>query len=42
MINEVRHIRAAAAAGEYSEAISSARTAVMVEAKHGLSMRSVS
>jgi glycosyltransferase involved in cell wall biosynthesis len=40
MINEVRRIRAAAAAGEYSEAISAARTAVMVEAKHGLSMRS--
>ena len=40
MINEVRRIRAAANAGEYSEAISSARTAVMVEAKHGLSTRS--
>ena len=39
MINEVRHIRAAANAGEYSEAISAARTAVMVEAKHGLSAR---
>jgi glycosyltransferase involved in cell wall biosynthesis len=33
MINEVRRIRAAVTAGEYSEAISSARTAVMVEAK---------
>lgn len=40
MINEVRRIRAAANAGEYSEAISAARTAVMVEAKHGLSARS--
>jgi glycosyltransferase involved in cell wall biosynthesis len=40
MINEVRHIRAAANAGEYSEAISAARTAAMVEAKHGLSARS--
>ena len=33
MINEVRRIRATAAAGDYSEAISAARTAVMVEAK---------
>src|SRR5207248_11148325 len=33
MINEVRSIRSAAAAGEYSEAISAARTAAMVEAK---------
>lgn len=40
MINEVRRIRAAANAGEYSEAISAARTAAMVEAKHGLSARS--
>ena len=32
MINEVRRIRSAAAAGEYSEAISAARTAAMVEA----------
>jgi len=40
MINEVRHIRSAAAAGEYSEAISAARTAAMVEAKRGLSTRS--
>ncbi len=40
MINEVRRIRAAANAGEYSEAISAARTAAMVEAKHGLTARS--
>lgn len=40
MINEVRRIRRAAAAGEYSEAISAARTTAMVEAKHGLSARS--
>src|SRR5438874_2817065 len=40
MINEVRRIRAAAAAGEYSEAISVARTATMVEPKHGLTARS--
>jgi glycosyltransferase involved in cell wall biosynthesis len=40
MINEVRRIRVAANAGEYSEAISAARTAAMVEAKHGLSARS--
>jgi dolichyl-phosphate beta-glucosyltransferase len=40
MINEVRRIRAAANAGDYSEAISAARTAMMVEAKHGLSARS--
>jgi glycosyltransferase involved in cell wall biosynthesis len=40
MINEVRRIRAAADAGDYSEAISAARTAAMVEAKHGLSARS--
>jgi len=40
MINEVRRIRAAAKAGEYSEAISAARTAAMVEAKHGLTARS--
>lgn len=33
MINEVRRIRSVAAAGEYSEAISAARTAAMVEAK---------
>src|SRR5205085_6381809 len=42
MINEVRHIRAATAAGDYSEAISAARTAMMVEAKHGLRARSFS
>src|SRR5205823_5899436 len=42
MINEVRHIRAVAAAGKYSEAISVARTAMMVEAKHALSARSFS
>jgi glycosyltransferase involved in cell wall biosynthesis len=35
MINEVRRIRAVASAGGYSEAISAARTAAMVEAKHG-------
>jgi dolichyl-phosphate beta-glucosyltransferase len=40
MINEVHRIRAAANAGDYSEAISAARTAVMVEAKHGLTARS--
>ena len=42
MINEVRRIRASAAAGDYSEAISASRTAAMVEAKHGLSMHSYS
>ncbi|HYT49328.1 MAG TPA: dolichyl-phosphate beta-glucosyltransferase, partial [Pyrinomonadaceae bacterium] len=42
MINEVRRIRSAAAAGEYSEAISAARTAAMVEARHGSSARSFS
>ena len=42
MINEVRRLRSAAAAGDYSEAISAARTAAMVEAKHGLSARSFS
>jgi glycosyltransferase involved in cell wall biosynthesis len=41
MINEVRRIRHAANAGDYSEAISAARTAAMVEAKQGLSARSV-
>src|ERR1051325_2727181 len=41
MINEVRRIRRAAAAGDYSEAISAARTAAMLEAKHGLSARSL-
>jgi dolichyl-phosphate beta-glucosyltransferase len=41
MINEVRRIRSSAASGEYSEAISAARTAVMVEAKHVAPMRSL-
>jgi dolichyl-phosphate beta-glucosyltransferase len=41
MINEVRRIRGAASAGDYSEAISAARTAAMVEAKHGLSARPI-
>jgi glycosyltransferase involved in cell wall biosynthesis len=36
MINEVRRIRAAASAGDYSEAISAARTAAMVEARGSL------
>ena len=40
MINEVRRIRAAVTAGDYSEAISAARTAAMVEAKHVMPMRS--
>jgi dolichyl-phosphate beta-glucosyltransferase len=40
MVDEVRRIRRAAAAGDYSEAISAARTAAMVEAKQGLSARS--
>jgi glycosyltransferase involved in cell wall biosynthesis len=35
MFDEVRRIRAEVARGVYSEAISAARTAVMVEAKHG-------
>jgi len=42
MVNEVRRIRRSAAAGEYSEAISAARTAAMVEARQGLSTPSVS
>jgi dolichyl-phosphate beta-glucosyltransferase len=42
MLNEVRRIRRAADAGEYSEAISAARTAAMVEAKHGLSVAAAS
>ncbi len=42
MVNEVRRIRRSAAAGEYSEAISAARTAAMVEVKQGLSTPSVS
>src|SRR5215510_10355841 len=37
MINEVRRIRASVNAGVYSEAISAARTATMVEQKHGRS-----
>lgn len=41
MVDEVRRIRRAANAGDYSEAISAARTAAMVEAKQGLSARSV-
>ena len=39
MINEVRRIRASVAAGDYSEAISAARTAAMVEAKQGISTK---
>jgi len=42
MINEVRRIRRLADAGEYSEAISAARTAAMVEQKQGLSTPSIS
>jgi dolichyl-phosphate beta-glucosyltransferase len=42
MINEVRRIRRSADAGEYSEAISSARTAAMVEARQLLSRASTS
>lgn len=42
MVDEVRRIRRAADAGEYSEAISAARTAAMVEAKQGLLAPSVS
>ena len=41
MVDEVRRIRRAANAGDYSEAISAARTAAMVEAKQGLSAPSV-
>ena len=41
MINEVRRIRREVERGFYSEAISAARTAAMVEAKHGLSARSI-
>ena len=36
MINEVRRIRRSVAAGDYSEAISAARTAAMVAQKHGV------
>ncbi len=42
MVNEVRRIRRSAAAGEYSEAVSAARTAAMVEVKQGLSTPSIS
>jgi len=42
MINEVRWIRRSADAGEYSEAISAARTAAMVEQKQLLSRASMS
>lgn len=42
MINEVRRIRRSADAGEYSEAISAARTAAMVEARRPLSRQSMS
>ena len=42
MINEVRRIRRSADAGEYSEAISAARTAAMVEQKQLLSRASMS
>jgi len=41
MINEVRRIRREVERGTYSEAISAARTAAMVEAKHGLTARSI-
>jgi len=41
MINEVRRIRREVERGAYSEAISAARTAAMVQAKHGLSARSI-
>lgn len=37
MINEVRRIRRSAGAGDYSEAVSAARTAAMVEVKQALS-----
>jgi dolichyl-phosphate beta-glucosyltransferase len=42
MMDEVRLIRREVDRGIYSEAISAARTAVMVEQKHGLSARSAS
>ena len=38
MVDEVRRIRSEVGRGIYSEAISSARTAAMVEAKHGLAV----
>ena len=40
MLDEVRRIRREVARGVYSEAISAARTAAMIEAKHGLSLHS--
>jgi len=40
MLDEVRRIRRQVDRGVYSEAISAARTAAMIEAKHGLSVRS--
>lgn len=42
MVDEVRRIRREVDRGIYSEAISAARTAAMVEAKQGVSARSVS
>src|SRR5437016_2077533 len=39
MLDEVRRIRRQVDRGVYSEAISAARTAAMIEAKHGLSVR---
>ena len=41
MINEVRRIRREVDRGTYSEAISAARTAAMVQVKHGLSAQSI-
>ena len=41
MINEVRRIRREVDRGTYSEAISAARTAAMVHAKHGLTAPSI-
>jgi len=41
MINEVRRLRREVDRGTYSEAISAARTAAMVQAKHGLSAPSI-
>ena len=41
MINEVRRIRRSAGAGDYSEAVSAARTAAMVEVKQGLQAATV-
>jgi dolichyl-phosphate beta-glucosyltransferase len=42
MINEVRRIRSSVKAGKYSEAISAARTAAMVEARQSLVTPSIS